>query len=189
LADYLRSSGYEVVELPVPTTITYNLLSEFDLIIRANEDGDVTIQEIDAYHDYVKNGGKLLLASEYMIPNEIDELASSFGIIFRGISRGENKLTDFALHDITAGIDQINYSVGSGVIEYPDSASIIGNLSNETYLDYNNNEIRDNDEPVGMPALGEMEVGAGHIVFIGDTNTLLKMPQPFIDNLFEYLLY
>ena len=41
LADYLRSQGYTVTELPRPTVITSELLAQYDHVIRANQFGQL----------------------------------------------------------------------------------------------------------------------------------------------------
>jgi hypothetical protein len=192
LADYLRSQGFFVTELPrtvyprvlppAPPPITPDLLSQFDLVIRANEFGAYTQEEIAAYHNYVENGGNLLLLSDYVRPDEEDSLGNSFGILFKGISRGENMIDRFQPHSITRGVSALPYGVGSGIIDFPSSANILGYLSEGTYLDLNDNGAQDGDEPTRAAALGEMAFGEGRIVFCGDTNMWLPVPQPLTDN-------
>ena len=188
LADYLRSLGYTVTELPRPTTITTSLLASHDIVIRANESEGYSSSEITAYQDYVSAGGKLLLLSDFKLPGEQDSLGLSFGITFQGISRGENIVDSFEPHPITAGVSTLNYGIGSGITDFPSTANILGYLSSGTYLDLNDNGMQDPGEPTNAPALGVMSSGNERIVFCGDTNMWLWVPQPLVDNTINWLI-
>ncbi|WP_213455647.1 hypothetical protein [Thiocapsa sp.] len=63
----------------------------------------------------------------------------------------------------------------------------LGYLSVSTFLDLNDNDIKDPGEPVAPAALGEMPFGQGAIVFSGDTNAWLLVPQPLVDNTLTWL--
>jgi hypothetical protein len=165
LADYLKSLGYGVTELPRPTSIRSDYLELFDLVIRANGSSYATGQ---------------------MAANPADSLASSFGITFEGTTRGVNLMDRFIEHPITAGLIPLHY-IGSGITDSPASAEIIGYLSSGTYLDLNDNEQQDPGEPSGSGALGAMRDGRGKIVFSGDTNLWQSVPQPLVDNTIDWL--
>jgi PKD repeat protein len=186
LADFLKSKGATVQELPRPTTINSSLLSGYDIVIRANEYGSYSTAEIDAYHQFVSNGGQLLLLSEYKRPGEKDTLAESFGIQFVGVSSGGNVIDRVVTHPITQNVIKVNYGVGSGLINTPDNSTLLGFLSYGTYLDLNDNDVKDIGEPVGAAALGTMQHGSGTIVFLGDTNALESVPQPITENIYNF---
>lgn len=196
LADHLRGRGYTVDELPRPYVIDPALLASYDLVVRANEYnpccGGTTYQasEIAAYQQYVAEGGRLLLLADYKAPGEADALGGVFGLVLEGHSQGENEVTRFAPHPITAGVSSIPYWEGSGVREdsLPGSSEIIGWLSDETWLDMNANQILDAGESTGSAALGVMSFGSGRIVFMGEMNGIESVPQPFTDDLFGWLL-
>jgi len=67
LADFIRSLGYEVEELPRPFVITATLLHSYDIVIRANGFGTYTETEVSAYKDYVDRGGNLLIAADRVL--------------------------------------------------------------------------------------------------------------------------
>lgn len=190
LVDYLNGREYSVTELPrsEDTTIDLDQLKQYRMVIRAGGLGrPYSPSERDAYEQYVRDGGRVLLLSNFLEPDETDSLASSFGLTFRGISRGENIIDDFADHPIAEGVSNVSYMAGSGLTEYPEEATIVGRLSSETYLDLDNDEERDPDEPTGSPVLGTLTLGDGRIVFLGDIITLETVPQPLTKNITEYL--
>jgi len=188
LADYFKALGYSTNELPRPTTITLNLLRQYDIVIRFVQTEDYTENEISAYSNYVNEGGKLLLVSDHSAHLRNDSVAAIFGLSFAGSSRGDNLMNKFEQHSITDGVSSVFYNAGSGITEYPYYATIIGYLSDNTYLDLNNNKQHDINEPTGSPALGIMEFGQGKIVFVGDGNMWLTVPQPITVNTINYLL-
>jgi hypothetical protein len=185
LADYLRSLGHKVDELPRPHAITPELLADYQLVIRAVGLGSYSSAEINAYTNYVQNGGRLLLLADH---SATDALASSFGLQFEGKTCGENKLNNYVAHPITQGVGELSYIVGSALTSYPGTAQIIGRLSNLSYLDLNNNNIQDPGESSRPDVLGLMNLGSGRIVFCGDTNMWQSVPQPLTDNVLEWLL-
>jgi hypothetical protein len=187
LAGYLRSEGFEVTELEQGATITFDLLSTYAIVIRANESFGYSSSEINAYQAYVRDGGDLLLLGDFVRPSERDTLGESFGISFRGVSRGENVLEEFSPHPITLGVTRLSYRVGSGLLEQPPGAELLGFLSRDTYLDLNDNGRRDGNEPFRAAALGAMSFGEGKIVFCGDTNLWQTVPQPLVRNTMDWL--
>ena len=92
LANYLRSRGMLVDELPRPYGITYTLLRPYDLVVRAGKYhlASYGIDEIAAYSRYVSEGGQLVLVSDYTwdeggLP---DNLAEHFGLYLEGSEYG-----------------------------------------------------------------------------------------------------
>ncbi|HVG34671.1 MAG TPA: hypothetical protein VM911_16500 [Pyrinomonadaceae bacterium] len=184
LADHLRSLGHKVDELPRPTTITAKLLAGYDIVIRAAGVGNYSQAEITAYQDYVKQGGGLLLLAESGPP---DKLALSFGLKFEGNTVGNNLLSNFTPHPVTQGVGQLTYKVGGGLTKAPAGAQVLGKLSGQSFLDLNNNGVKDAGEPAGPPVLGAMQHGQGRIVFCGDTNLWETVPQPLTKNVVKWL--
>ncbi|HUF28592.1 MAG TPA: Ig-like domain-containing protein [Gemmatimonadaceae bacterium] len=187
LAEYFRSRGFAVVELPRPYTITAELLAGHDFVIRASGFGGYLAGEIAAYREYVEAGGQLLLLGDHMMHLPADELAESLGVRFAAITRGENVIDRYTAHPLTEGLDTLYYGVGSGVVAHPASAQILGWLSEDSYLDLNKNSVFDEGEPTSPPVFGVMPLGAGRIVFFGDVNTFNWVPQPLVDNLLAFL--
>jgi hypothetical protein len=186
VADYLRQRKLVVTELPRPFAITSSLLQKFRVVIRAGQFGAYSSAELEAYRRYVSQGGRLILLSEFHRPGETDPLAQTFGLDFRGTSRGENVMNRFTKHPITSGLSPIEYRVGSGLFAVPPSATILGYLSESTFIDLNDNGEIDPGEPIGAPVMGVMRFGKGQIFFLGDTNTMELVPQPLIDNLLRF---
>ncbi len=192
LADHLRSLGYRVTELPRDTRITAALLAGADLVIRDTGFGPYLPAEVDAYDHWVTTGGRLLLLVEH---HPQDALAEHFGLHFQSIARipgpgphnTTTRLAKFAQHPLTAGVHPLDYLGGSGLTAQPAEAQILGWLSTEDYLDLNDNNVKDPDEPVGPAALGILPFGQGRIVFCGDSNLWQAVPQPLIKNTLSYL--
>ena len=179
LATHLRGLGHTVQELPHNTTITASLLADFDIVIRAVGKGPYTTAEIDAYDAWVKKGGGLLLLAEH---HASDALATHFGLHFQGITRGQQILSTYAAHPLTSGAGPISYGAGSGLTSHPPAASVLGWLSAGTFLDLNDDGVKAPGEPSGPAGLGVMPFGKGKIVFCGDTNLWMQVPQPLVKN-------
>ncbi len=184
LADFLKSRGHRVTELPRPATITPALLADYDIVIRTVGFGSYTVAEIAAYQNYVQNGGNLLLLADH---HADDGLAIGFGLHFQGATQGDNMLNNYTTHPLTSGVGPLFYNVGSGLTNYPPGAEIIGRLSLTSYVDYNDNHSKDPGEPSGPPVLGVMSYGKGRIIFCGDTNMWLGVPQPLVDNFLAWV--
>ena len=145
--------------------------------------GEYATTEIDAYLDYVQDGGNLLLLADHGPP---DGLAIRFGLRFEAATRGENLLNDYVAHPITAGVGPLFYNCGGGLTSYTGTVQILGRLSNLSYLDLNNNGVKDPNDPSGPPVLGVMSYGSGRVVFCGDTNLWEAVPLPLTDNVLEW---
>jgi hypothetical protein len=179
LADHLRALGHKVKELPRPTTITPALLADFDIVIRVGGFTGYSPAEIEAYNAWVKDFGSLLLLADH---HPHDGLASHFGLEFRSIVRGNEKLSAFKPHAITKGVTTLAYLAGSGLTAHPPNATVLGKLSTGSFLDLNDNQKKNANEPVAPAALGVMPFGEGSIVFCGDANLWEKVPQPLVRN-------
>lgn len=187
LADYLRALGHEVTELPQSQTlkITPELLAGYDLVIRPNG-AYYTDAELAAYERYVHGGGRLFLLEDH---GGLDPLGMAFGVEFAGSTLGDDRVGSLVAHPMTVcAKNGIDYGTGSGIIHYPESATIIGRLSGDgAFLDLNDNKQRDLNEPVDVPLIGTMTHGAGCVVFSGDTNMWESVPQPLVKNTLHWL--
>ena len=184
VADYLRSTGYAVTELPRPFEITTELLEQYSVVVRAGEFGSYTDSELDAYRAYVSSGGKLLLLHD---SDHFDLLGPVFGLEFAGTTRGNMTVALAEPHPVTEGVPPFTYGVGSGLILVPASALILGHMAEGGFLDLNDNGALDEGEPPSPPVMGLMSFGQGRIVFAGDTNFLLWVPQPLTANILAWL--
>lgn len=188
-ADYLRSLGLDVRELPRPTPISLDLLQGHDLVVRAGACGVYADFEVAAYQRYVEDGGNLLLLDGHKLHCRLDAVGQSFGLRFEGISRGSQKMM-FVPDPITDGVANgvLSYLVGSGLVGFPAEAKILAYLDEGSYLDLNGDGSKDEGEPVAPPVMGRMEADDGLIVFMGDVNTLEHVPQPLTDNIIRAFL-
>ena len=201
LADFLRRKGADVEELPTRTVeTTSEQLEGRDLVIRAGVGGNSDVRvsvlgaeypggEIGAYRDYVAAGGKLLLLSEYKRPGQVDGLAEAFGIRLAGMSAGDNRIDRFVPHPLTRNVKDVPYLVGSGIAgAASEKLLLLGFLSKRTYLDMNGDRRQNPGEPEGAAVLGVLEFGRGVVVFLGDVNTLQRVPQPLTGNIYDFLV-
>ena len=192
LADNLRGRGIDVQEIPrraesVKTSVVdFQILSNFDLVIRVNGGTQYSAEEMGGYSCYLANGGKVIFLSDARPPGEEDLLAEWLDLDFRGESRGENKITTLTPHPITDGMTSLVYGVGSGIFATPNPATILGTLSPETFIDLDGNGTADPAEPTAASAMGVVQWGSGTCFFLGDVNVFLGVPQPLVDNLLRY---
>jgi hypothetical protein len=174
LADYLKSLGMEVDELPRPTPITAGLLNDYHLVVRpgAFTYSGYSEDEIAAYSQYVAAGGALILLADgipdFDPPLEPDLVALHFGLDFQGKVWGW--IDSFTDHPITTGIESIYYPAGSVLFEDPPPYTIeLG------FID-------------GQGAMGILPFGFGQVFFMGDTREVVFAQQPLTGNLFVYFL-
>ena len=186
LADYMRSLGFQVDELPHGAIITDSLLNNYDKVIRASKYFSYTPSELQAYDNFLQRPTSLILISEYLRPGAVDVLAEHLGIQFAGIARGY--VNRFADHAITTGATLFYYRVGSVVIDTVSNPNIefLGWLDSSVYVDLNNNETQDPGEPTGMPVMGVLHHPTSKIFFIGEINGLETVPQPMVLNLINW---
>ena len=83
LADYLKSSGWDVDEVARGADVTGRLAGA-TIVIRANFAGSYLPSEVDAYRDFVTNGGGVVLLRGLVRPGEDDNdaVACAFGVRF-----------------------------------------------------------------------------------------------------------
>jgi hypothetical protein len=186
LADEMRSLGFVVEELPRALPVRLPMLHRYHIVIRANAFGGYSADEIAAYKDYVANGGSLLLLADHMKFAPPDAIALAFGVDFQGVTQGENFLFPTGTHAVTSGVDPFPYMVGSGIVSAPAAAQIVGRLSDRSFLDLNNNGLRDSTEIAAPAVLAVMAYGQGRIVFCGDVNLWEMIPQPLLKNVLDW---
>jgi len=170
LADYLRSLGMHVTELPRPFIITAELLNDFHLVVRANAvpKNSYGPDEIDAYQQYVANGGSLILLADFTSLDDPDQLALNFGLNLQGNLTAS--VDSFTEHPITSGVQPFMFSAGSVLVEDPPADTIeLGFIGPQT-------------------AMGLLPYGFGQIFFIGDIAEVTFARQPLTENLFVYFL-
>ena len=168
LADYFRSLGYQVDELPRGAIITADLLDKYSKVIRPTAFFSYSTEEIRAYTSFLSRSSSLLLASDHLMNTVNDQLSASLGLMFEGAYGGP--ITSFQPHAITSGVTSLNYIAGS-VLKSWDPSKI-------TVLGY---------QTTGIAAMGIVHHPSSRIFFIGDMNGIEQVPQPFISNLNNWL--
>lgn len=170
LADFLRSQGMVVTELPRPFIITAELLNDYQLVVRANAvpKNSYSSDEVDAYQQYVANGGSLILLTDFTDLDDPDQLALNFGLNLQGNLTAS--VDEFTEHPITSGVQPFIFQAGSVLVEEPPPYTIeLGFIGSQT-------------------AMGIMPYGFGQIFFIGDIAEVTFARQPLTENLFVYFL-
>lgn len=173
LADYLRSLGFLVDELPRGTAVTDELLGGYDKVIRAGAFTSYLAPELSAYESLLSRPSALLLLQDHLTHTTNDNLSEHLGLSFSGAVSGS--VTRFADHDITKGVTSLSYIAGS-VISNPDKnkITVLGTLSTAS------------DNTV-TAAMGIVHHPMARVVFLGDVNGLEQVPQPLTANLVKWL--
>jgi hypothetical protein len=186
LADYLRSLGFTVDELPREATITDQLLEKYSRIIRVAAFFPYSDDEIEAYKKFLKKPGAILLMQDHLSYAANDKLSELLGLTFRGAVEGT--ITNFTAHEITAGIGDLPFIAGAVVTNSENNPNIVvlGSLDNYTVLN--------NSDPFSSPNNGSAAVMGvvknfpnTRIFFIGDGNGIEMVPQPLTQNLVKWL--
>ena len=167
LADALRGLGYRVDEVGRASFITADRLRPYPVVIRAGAYGSYTASELAAYSSYASTGHPLVLLSEFLRPNQHDQLAESFGILLTDIFTDSVKT--FAAHPLTRDMKTIPYIAGS--VLGPGSSPSIRPLA---WLSG------------GQVVMGLVERDTLRVFFAGDTNGFEVFPQPFVKNLIAW---
>lgn len=173
LVDYLRSLAYQVDELPTGTTITSDILSKYDKVIRAGGFGSYSLDEMAAYRFFLGGNKSLLLLQDHLSNFPNDQLSVELGLSFEGDYSGT--LNSFSQHAITNGVTPLPYIAGS-VIFNPDPAKItaLGTL---------------NANGTNAVAMGIVKHPTSKIFFVGDMNGIEAIPQPLTSNLVSWLFW
>jgi hypothetical protein len=172
LADYLRSLGFTVKELPRGTTITWEELGKYKKVIRAVGFGNYTAQELAVYDIFLQNSSSLLLLSDHLQNSSNDDLSAHLGLNFSGSYTGTVTASN---HIINTGVTGIPYIAGS-VIMQPDRARM-------AILGY----VGASSTQTGYAAMGILFHSRSRIFFSGDANGIELLPQPFTANLVKWL--
>jgi hypothetical protein len=186
-AKHLRDKGFVVDELGRGAELTDEMFFGYYIIIRVNGFEKYTFNEIQVYTRLIERGMNLVFFTDHKKYDPVDELAYLLGLEFNGIANGV--ISSLTPHIITENIDSLYYIAGSVLTnaEQNPDIQILGRLRTTDYADLNFNGKKDDNEPSAPPVMGILNLPKSHIFFIGDTNGLLVMPQPFIDNLIKWM--
>jgi hypothetical protein len=186
-ATMLRESGFEVTELGRGVELTEEMFFGNYIVIRVGGFQAYTEKELDVYTNLLNRRMNLVFFTDHKMNDPVDELADHLGLHFKGLANGI--VTTFAEHEITQGLEYINYIAGSVLtnVEENENIEIIGWLGEGEYADLNFNGVQDDNEPVAPPVMGILNQSKSRIFFIGDMNGLEVKPQPFINNLISWM--
>jgi hypothetical protein len=168
-ANALRAKGFEVTELGRGKELTEEMFFGHYIVIRVIGFQAYTAQELNVYSNLLDRGMNLVFFTDHKQHDPVDELGAMIGVNFEGAVNGT--ITTFAEHEITTGITSINYIAGS-VITNADTnpdLEVLGWLENDA------------------PVMGIIHYPNSRIFCIGDTNGIEVQPQPFIDNLINWM--
>ena len=180
--------GYQVDELPRGAVITDSLLSKYNKIIRAPAFFPYTDAEIDAYDNFLKKPGSLMLLQDHLMYTTNDKLSEHLGIEFSGVVSGT--VTGYVARQITDGVSDLPYIAGSVITNASKNPAItiLGSLDSTSFLDVNNNGVFDAEDINAPPVMGILtNYPSSKIFFMGDGNAIEAIPQPFTQNLISWL--
>jgi hypothetical protein len=186
-ANVLRDKGFEVTELGRDVELTEEMFFGHYIVLRAGGFKSYTDNELDVYTKLIDRGMNMVFFTDHKTNDPVDELGDLLGLDFKGVANGT--ITTFSEHDITANIESINYIAGSIIANADQNPNIevLGWLAENDFADLNFNGVKDVDEPVAAPVMGILSYPKSRVFFIGDTNGLQIQPQPFIDNLIDWM--
>jgi len=176
LTDFLKLEGFTVYESCRQEKIDIDDFREIELLIAVGSFTSWTDTESEKIVDFVRNGGKLMLVLDHTPDNS---LSSRFGLEFRSTIVNEVRVM-FEIHEITGDQTSDFNTMGvSGLVSSDSTIDVVARLSNEDYIDINNNTVQD-DTDVSSPVLiGTMDFGEGKILFSGDVNIWQQIPELF----------
>jgi hypothetical protein len=189
LADYLRSLGHHVDELPRGAVITDELLNNYSKIIRAAPFFEYSDEELAAYKKFLNKHGAILLFQDHLSYDVNDKLSEFLGVSFKGAVSGV--ITNFANHEITKNIVPLPFfagAVATNTENNPD-ITVLGSIGKGDYTVLNgadpfNGQVPDIDPPVmGLVT----SFPNTKIFFIGDMNGMENVPQPLTQNIVNWL--
>jgi hypothetical protein len=189
LADYLRSIGYHVDELPRGAVITDTLLKKYSKIIRSAPFFEYTDEELNAYKNFMNRQGAILLFQDHLSYDENDKISQFLGLEFKGAVDGN--VTIFANNAITNDVDPFYYIAGAVVTNSENNPDIkvLASVDKASYSVLNNADpfngiIPDN----GAPVMGLVtNFPNTKILFMGDINSMESVPQPLTGNIVNWL--
>lgn len=161
LADFMRSKGWNVIEVPRGEMITFERLRSADIVVRPPAYFNYSATEIEAYRDSVIAGTRLLLVGG---GGHNDSIAEIFGLRFETRTRF-GVVRQWIPHPFTANIESKDLP-WTTISEAPQTAVQLAWL----------NQLETNPQPV----LGYLTYGSGYVVFVGQT--LITLP-PFTTSL------
>lgn len=171
-ANYLKSLGWEVDELYGKRKLS-EAFADADFVVRfgLGRRSSYTSEEVDAYEEFVRGGGKLLLLGGGRGAPMKDSVADAFGVQFDTFIHGE-VIQHWSDDPITLGLPKIVIPSGSIVTQVPDNAKPLG------WLDQNREKN----------VMGSFDFGDGHVVYLStEIIFIIRMPRKLCLRIFQAL--
>jgi hypothetical protein len=177
---YLEKFGYITTTIPDATTITPELLATFDVLVIPCSQASYTNEELNALEDWVNNGGRLLLISDYGPFNYVSNIAMRFNVVL-----AQDKLRDTDNHIVedfwiyfngsnvswelkNEGIKYVEVYASDGIISAPsDEIKLIITDTDGTTI-WNNGTLASGVSV--MSAFDRGSIGFGRMIIICDSN-------------------
>ncbi len=150
-----------------------------------------TETELTQIKTYVTNGGTLVLLDDYGYGNQVlGSLNSTIKFmgqplldpLFDYQNKMLPKITDFTTTTISSNVSSIVFNHATA-LEVTDG-TVVAYSSSFSFLDTNNNQAWDKDEPAGpLPVIAYQQSGQGYVVAIADPSLLINSMINLDDNL------
>ncbi|MDI6805295.1 MAG: S8 family serine peptidase, partial [Candidatus Bathyarchaeia archaeon] len=181
-SDYLASNGYLISTIDPGTVLDSSVLASVDLLVIVAPMNSYSTSELSAIENWVKDGGKLLLISDWFdYGAQARTIAQRFGIVLPGdgiCDSNENvgyplwpyyDDENLLVHPITTGVTRVEMYAGDGITSAPSGEiSLIVTDSDKTAYWYFDGTPTD-----GISVMSAFEggvVGSGKLVIITDSN-------------------
>jgi hypothetical protein len=149
-------------------------------------------KELLQIRNYISNGGTLVLLDDYGFGNQILSALSlkirfTNQVLLDPLYDYHNqklpKITDFKSTPLTTNVKSIVFNHATSLNQTDDS-TIIAESSTFSFLDINNNGVRNPNEPYGpFPEAAYTKINQGYIVLLADPSLIINSMINLDDNL------
>jgi len=181
-AEQLENHSYIIDTLDVGQSINQTELERFDILVMIAPFNSYTAQEINEIDLWVKNGGSLLIITEWDIYGDgLRNLTNHFGFNYPhqdGLRDSDDAVgntlqfyidsANIATHDITSGINRIEIYGATGLNESAAGSVTLIDTDDNSTTEWNKGGLA-NDIPV-LSALEGGSLEKGKLVIITDSN-------------------
>ena len=153
---------------------------------------EFTDSDLALLSSYINDGGTLVLADDYGYGNTVLEylqINASFNgeplldPVFNYKNSFFPRVTDFASSTLTENLDSIvlNHATGMTI---GDGVEIIAQSSATSFIDLNDDQLYDQEEPLGpLPVAAQADFNDGMVIMLSDPSIIINCMQDMDDNL------
>jgi len=181
-ANYLMVNGYIVSTINPGTIINSSGLASADVLVIVAPQNSYLESELDAIENWVKEGGNLLLISDWGSFGSVARtIASRFNIVLRGdaICDSDENVGDpsqvyydganLLVHPVTKGVDRVEIYAGDGILTAPaeEIPLIVTDYDGTAFW------FSDNSPALGVSVMSAFEggaIGSGRLIIMTDSN-------------------